>query len=180
MKMDGCKKRKPSLSRLATRLTNDDREQTGLADRSIPPLQTGPTNRFIAPEIQAKYLTHHDSTMAPKIPAEINFHQLPKSERQAIAPFLFPEDDKADENVAPIKHDVQEIKPAYVSYKTFDEESPTTIKRKTMYYEDAFVVRGSDNSPKERVARDSVVVAELTTNLKACCPIQTHLSVSLT
>ncbi|KAJ5882992.1 Tautomerase [Penicillium subrubescens] len=104
--------------------------------------------------------------MATEIPAEINIHQLSKSEKQAIAPFLFPEDDKDDENVAPIKHDVQESKPAYVSYKTFDEESPTTTKRKTMYYEDAFAVRGSHNSPKERVARDSVVVVELTTNLK--------------
>jgi hypothetical protein len=179
-KMDGSKKKKPSLSRLATRLTNDDREQTGLPNRTFAPLGTGLTNRSVAPELQAKHLAAHESRMAPKIPAEISIDQLPKPERQAIAPFLFPEQDKDDENVAPIEHDVQESKPAYVSYKTFDEESPTTTQRMTMHYEDDFAIRGSHNSPKERVARDSLVVAELTTNLKVCCPMQTHLIVSLT
>jgi hypothetical protein len=148
--MDLSKQKKPSLPRLAT-APSSDRQST----ISLP-------------------------TLAPKIPAEINIYKLPKSERQAIAPFLFPEDDKDDENVAPIKHDVQESKPAYEAYKSFDEEFPTTTNKKTMYYEDAFAIRGPSNSPKERVAQDSVVIAELTTNLKVCCPIRTHPFVSLT
>lgn len=148
--MDLSKQKKPSLPRLATGLPSERQSTT-----SLP-------------------------TLAPKIPAEINIYKLPKSERQATAPFLFPEDDNDDENVAPIKHNVKESKPAYVTCKSFDEESPTTTKKKTMYYEDAFAVRGSHNSRKERGAQDSIVVAELTTNLKACYPIQTHLFVSLT
>jgi hypothetical protein len=138
--MDLSKQKKPSLPRLATSLPSD-RQST----ISLP-------------------------TLAPKIPAEINIQQRPKSERQAIAPFLFPEDDKDDENVAPIKQYVPEAKPVYTTYKGIEEESPTTTK-KTMYYEDAFGVRGSHNSPKERVAQDSVVIAELITNHKACYPI---------
>lgn len=136
--MDLSKQKKPSLPRLATNVSSDRHSTT-----SLPAL-------------------------APKIPTEINLHQRPKSERQAIAPFLFPEDDREDENVAPVQHYFPETKPAYVISKSVEDESPTTTK--TMYYEDAFAIRGSHNSPKDRVALDSVVIAELATNHKASCP----------
>ncbi|KAJ5359655.1 uncharacterized protein N7496_012068 [Penicillium cataractarum] len=127
--------KKPSLPRLATNVSSDRHSTT-----SLPAL-------------------------APKIPAEINLHQRPKSERQAIAPFLFPEDDKEDENVAPVQHYFPETKPAYVISKSVEDESPTTTKKKTMYYEDAFAIRGSHNSPKDRVALDSVGDSRLISEL---------------
>lgn len=112
-------------------------------------------------------------TLAPKIPTEINMQQRPKSERQAIAPFLFPEDDRDEENIAPMRQYIPEVKPVYVTHKSVEDDlSPTTTKMKTMYYEDAFTVRGSHNSPKERVVQDSVVIAELNANHKACPPVR--------
>ncbi|KAJ5162054.1 hypothetical protein N7492_007446 [Penicillium capsulatum] len=45
-------------------------------------------------------------------------------------------------------------------------ESPVA-KVKQLLYEDAFAVRSSHNSPQERVARNSVVVAELKTNVQS-------------
>lgn len=147
--MDPSKNKKPASPRLVTNMPSD-RQST----ISLP-------------------------TLAPKIPTEINMQQRPKSERQVIAPFLFPEED--EENIAPIKQYVPELKPVYVTHKSVEDDlSPTSTKMKTMYYEDAFAVRGSHNSPKERVAQDSVVIAELTTNYKACPPCQVCLSADLT
>lgn len=149
--MEPSKNKKPASTRLVTN-TPSDRQST----ISLP-------------------------TLAPKIPTEINMQQRAKSERQAIAPFLFPENDRDEENIAPMKQYVPEVKPVYVTHKSVEDDlSPTNTKMKTMYYEDAFAVRGSHNSPKERVAQDSVVVAELNTNHKACSPSQVRLSAHLT
>ncbi|CEO59488.1 hypothetical protein PMG11_04163 [Penicillium brasilianum] len=135
--MDLSQQRKASLPRLATNISSDRHSTT-----SLP-------------------------TLAPKIPAKINLHQRPKSERQAIAPFLFPEDCKDDENAVPAQQYFPDSEPAFVISKSVENESPTSTKKKTMYYEDAFAIRGSHSSPKDRVALDSVVIAELATNHKA-------------
>jgi hypothetical protein len=80
-----------------------------------------------------------------------------------IRPSLFTEDDQ-EENVAPMTH-FAEPKPVYLAPKSVPD-SPVAKPVKTMYYEDAFTARGSNHSPKDRVAQDSVVVVELKTNIK--------------
>lgn len=91
--------------------------------------------------------------------------QEPKLEKLAAAPTLFGEDSENDENVAPaVRYAPTEAKTIYVAQKSV-EDSPLT-KTKTLYYEDAFTARGSHNSPKDRVAQDSLVVAELKTNFR--------------
>ncbi|KAJ5167479.1 uncharacterized protein N7482_006260 [Penicillium canariense] len=114
-------------------------------------------------------LERHSSTslpvLAPKIPPEINMQQRPRSERQAIAPFLFAEDRIDDENIAPTARYAPDAKPVYVTRKSIEEDSPVT--QKTMYYEDAFALQAAYNPPKDRVVQDSAVIAELATNRKA-------------
>lgn len=52
-------------------------------------------------------------------------------------------------------------------------------KRKTMrsrvllkYYEDALAARSPQNAAQDRVAQDSIVIAELKTNFKVCLFVQ--------
>lgn len=90
-----------------------------------------------------------------------------RPEIPAAPPILFGEDQEDDENVAPtVRYAPVRAKTVYVHHKSVDD-SPLT-KNKTLYYEDAFNMRGSHNSPKERVAQDSLVVAALATNISVC------------
>jgi len=87
---------------------------------------------------------------------------------------LFKGDKHDDENTAPITSD---CKPKFVTQKNV-EDIPVT-KAKKLYYDDAFTVRGSHNSPKDRVTLESVVVVELKTNTQVC-DIPFSLSSTLT
>lgn len=78
---------------------------------------------------------------------------------------MFLDDKKDDENIAPLLRYAADVKPPVVEQST---EEPPITKTKTSYYDDAFAFRGAHNSPQERVAQDSVVVAELKTNYKVC------------
>ncbi|KAJ5114334.1 Tautomerase [Penicillium alfredii] len=91
-------------------------------------------------------------------------HMPPLSEHPAFRPSVFVEDKPDDENIAPTLRYAPDIKPIYIA-PTCIEESPTLTRKKTMYYEDIFSARGAHNSPKERVDQDSLVVAELKTNI---------------
>jgi hypothetical protein len=71
------------------------------------------------------------------------------------------EDQHDDENIAPITSDYR----LNVAAKKNMEDIPVT-KVKIPYYENAFTLRGSNDSPKERVTFESVVVVELKTNTK--------------
>jgi hypothetical protein len=85
-------------------------------------------------------------------------------ERPARPSFLKEESEK--ENVAPITR-LSGPKLVYLAPKSVPD-SPIAKPMKTMYYEDAFTARGSNHSPKDRVAQDSVIVVELKTNIKVC------------
>lgn len=98
-------------------------------------------------------------TSLPPNPKDRHYNtQLP------TVPSLFPLK-REEENIAPSLRYAPDVKPPVVR-QSF-EESPLS-KVKTSYYEDAFAVRGAHNSPQDRVAQDSVVVAEFTTNHKVC------------
>lgn len=56
-----------------------------------------------------------------------------------------------------------ETKPFWVAE---DIETAAMRKDKMKYYEDAFTARGPHNTAQDRVAQDSVVIAELKTNCK--------------
>lgn len=88
----------------------------------------------------------------------------PNLQKPPSGPILFV-DDKKDENVAPFLRYTADVKPPVIP-QTMDE--PAITKSKTSYYEDTFAVRGAHNSPKERVAQDSVILAELKMNYKVC------------
>lgn len=81
--------------------------------------------------------------------------------------YLFSED-KHDENIAP--NLPPNCRPMILAQKD-DENTPVT-KVKKMYYEDAFSVRGSHNSPKDRMTFESVVVVEIKTNTRVCDDVQ--------
>lgn len=88
-----------------------------------------------------------------------------KLQEPPCKPTLFLDDKKDDENIAPLLRYAADVKPPVVEQST---EEPPITKTKTSYYDDAFAFRGAHNSPQERVAQDSVVVAELKTNYKVC------------
>jgi hypothetical protein len=92
--------------------------------------------------------------------------QVANMEKPASQPTLFPETNDDDENAPPTVHYAPaDSRTLYVTQKSVADDEPTS-KLKTLYYEDAFTTRGSLTSPRERVAQDSVVVAELKTNWK--------------
>lgn len=87
----------------------------------------------------------------------------PNVQRPPTGPTLFLDEQKENENIAPCLRYVADVKGPLVQQST--ENQPAT-KMKTSYYEDAFACRATHNSPQERVAQDSVVVADLKTNHK--------------
>lgn len=85
-------------------------------------------------------------------------------QKPATGPKLFMDDTKDDENAFPTLRYAPDPKPFYVAPKNI-EDSPVN-KRMAVYYDELLSFRGPSNSPQERVAQDSVVVAELKTSHK--------------
>lgn len=123
-------------------------------DSSKPSLPRLSTNILLLEQVP--------NALAPKALSNANVPPVIMPERPA-PPSLFKEENR-EENVAPITR-LSEPKPVYLAPKSVPD-SPIAKPMKTMYYEDAFTVRGSNHSPKDRVAQDSVVIVELKTNIK--------------
>lgn len=84
-------------------------------------------------------------------------------ERPVRVSSLFKEDQHDDENIAPVTSD---YKFKLVAQKNMEDIPVTKVKK--LYYEDAFTIRGSNDSSKDRVTLESIVVVELRTNTKVC------------
>lgn len=106
------------------------------------------------------------ASLAPKDrdPNASNAEQLP------TVPCFLPIK-RDEENIAPSLRYAPDVKSPGTRQST---EEPPLAKAKTAYYEDAFAFRAAHNSPQERVAQDSVVVAELKTNHKVCVLVRAH------
>jgi hypothetical protein len=95
-------------------------------------------------------------------------------ERPARVSSLLKEDQHDDENIVPFTSDYRF---KFVARKDMEDIPVTKVKK--LYYEDAFTIRGSDDSSKERVTLESIVVVELRTNTKVydiLCPVDTTLT----
>ena len=127
---------------------------------SLPPLETN----IPLPERQST------SVPAPPKPSSLkNIPVIPviplrKKAETPVTPTLSPQEG-GEENIRPLSGSAS---CGYgVSFKplVIDSSAPKT---KTDYYNDAFTFRGSPTSPQERVTRDSIIVAELKTNIQVC------------
>lgn len=107
-------------------------------------------------------LESQSTPLLPLQPKLQDTNARPKRERPVTLPSPFP---GQEENDLPTVHSVPEPKSMYSTKGP--EDAP--VKKKSHYYEDAFTTRGSHNSPQDRIAQNSVVVAELKTNCKVCC-----------
>lgn len=106
-------------------------------------------------------LESQSTPLLPLLPKLQDSNVRSKRERPVTLPSPFP---GREENISPTLRDVPEPK---VMYSTeVPEDAP--VKKKSHYYEDAFTSRGSRNSAQDRIAQNSVVVAELITNCKVC------------
>ncbi|KAJ5998007.1 hypothetical protein N7499_005597 [Penicillium canescens] len=124
-------------------------------DSSKPSLPRLSTNILLLEQVP--------NALAPKAFSNAKVPPVIMPERPAPSS-LFKEENQ-EENVAPITR-LSEPKPVYLAPKCVPD-SPIAKPMKTMYYEDAFTVRGLNHSPKDRVAQGSVVIVELKTNIKA-------------
>ncbi|KAJ5673636.1 Tautomerase [Penicillium longicatenatum] len=110
------------------------------------------------PRLSTKVSVESQSTpLLPQLPNLQDINVRPK--RPVTMPSPFP---GREENIFPSVDDASESK---VMYSTKESED-APAKKKSHHYEDTFATRGSHNSPQDRIAQDSVVVAELQTNCK--------------
>jgi hypothetical protein len=88
---------------------------------------------------------------------EISVSNLRRTE---TAPSLNFKEVTNEENLLPLPTGRYATDKAFYATETSVEDEPLT-KKKQQYYEEVFGVRGSRDSPQERIHQDSVVVAEL-------------------
>lgn len=104
------------------------------------------------------------------VPADPIVQEPSQPEKQAVAPFLFQRNEDKEETVASLPEpETTKSKSISVADMNISQDAPAARSAaKKMFSEDEFANQASQSSPNDQVARDALVVAELSTNCKVC------------
>ncbi|EPS25172.1 hypothetical protein PDE_00103 [Penicillium oxalicum 114-2] len=118
------------------------------------------------------------------VPADPIVQEPSQPEKQAVAPFLFQRNEDKEETVASLPEpETTKSKSISVANKNISQDAPAARSAaKKMFSEDEFANQASQSSPNDQVARDALVVAELSTNCKPqgnfqlVCDLVSHIA----